>query len=146
MSPSLTVSKFERAEQYWYQHYHTTLIVYCVWIHVCQGQHFFTGRNQLQSKQELHKSSPLLLLYPFLDSPNLLRVDGRITNSSLFLSQRHPIIIDGKHPLTKQANYSYWARAPSCKSNHAYFHDELPLPHSWIEACHLFCYSTMYYM
>ena len=87
MFPSLTVNEFEKAEKYW--------------IHVCQGQHFSNESCQLQSKQELSKNSPLLPLHPFLDSSNLLRVGGRITNASLSLLQRHPMIIHGRHPLTK---------------------------------------------
>ena len=72
MLPNLTVNEFERAQKYW--------------IHVCPGQHFSNERSQLQSKQELPKSSPLLPLYLFLDSFNLLRVGGRIANASLSLS------------------------------------------------------------
>ena len=44
-------------------------------------------------------NSRILSLTPFLDKDHLLRVEGRLRNSSLSPSQQHPIIGDGKDPL-----------------------------------------------
>ena len=71
------------------------------WISIIQNDHF---QNEIQTlKQEclLKKSSPLLPLHPFLDSNKLLRVGGRQQNSKLFYSKQHPLILHGKHPVTK---------------------------------------------
>ena len=73
---------------------------YC-WISIIQNDHF---QNEIQTlKQEclLKKSSPLLPLHPFLDSNKLLHVGGRQQNSKLSYSKQHPLILHGKHPVTK---------------------------------------------
>ena len=71
------------------------------WISIIQNDHF---QNEIQTlKQEclLKKSSPLLPLHLFLDSNKLLRVGGRQQNSKLSYSKQHPLIVRGKHPVTK---------------------------------------------
>lgn len=45
--------------------------------------------------------SCLRTLCPFIDSSGLLRVGGRVGNSELAYSQRHPIILHGRHTVTK---------------------------------------------
>ena len=47
----------------------------------------------------LSSSSILFSLHPILDSSHLLRVDGRQQNSKL--SNLHPLILHGNHPVTK---------------------------------------------
>ncbi len=52
--------------------------------------------------QPLPKNSRLHPFRPLWDGENLvLRVCGRMSNSSLSHSQSHPVILDGKHLLTK---------------------------------------------
>ena len=43
----------------------------------------------------------LLLLHPFLDENGLLRVEGRIHQSTESYDKQHPFIIPGKHHVTK---------------------------------------------
>ncbi len=43
---------------------------------------------------------PLLSLHPFLDNQGVLRVGGRLQRSKLKYSQRHPVVLDRKEPLT----------------------------------------------
>ena len=47
------------------------------------------------------KTSSLLSLYPFLDSNGSLRVGGRQCNLKGSFSSQHPIILPGKHLITK---------------------------------------------
>ena len=56
-------------------------------------------REALQKKKSLPKSSRLRALAPILDKEQLLRVGGRLANSSLSKSQQQPIIADAGHPL-----------------------------------------------
>ena len=58
-------------------------------------------QSEVKKGQSLPGSSCLRTLHPFVDSSGLLRVGGRLSNASLAHSQRHPIIIHGKHPLAK---------------------------------------------
>ncbi|XP_063994277.1 uncharacterized protein LOC135171578 [Diachasmimorpha longicaudata] len=44
--------------------------------------------------------SKLVKLSPFLDKDGLLRVGGRLTNAHIPYSQRHPLILPCKHPVT----------------------------------------------
>ncbi len=55
----------------------------------------------LKAKKPLPSSSCLLPLHPFLDSYDILRVGGRERNSSLSYSRCHPVILHGKHPISK---------------------------------------------
>ena len=87
LTPLLSTEELHEAEYYW--------------ISIIQNDHF---QNEIQTlKQEclLKKSSPLLPLHPFLDSNKLLRVGGRQQNSKLSYSKQHPLILHGKHPVTK---------------------------------------------
>ena len=54
---------------------------------------------RLQASKELSRDSRLKALTPFLDQHNLLRVEGRIGNSSRPDTLSHPIICDAKDPL-----------------------------------------------
>ena len=57
------------------------------------------GKKKEEDKNVLPANSRILSLTPFLDKDNLLRVGGRLANSSLSPSQQRPIIGDGKDPL-----------------------------------------------
>lgn len=50
----------------------------------------------LTNKFDISKKSVLLALSPFCDEKGLLRVGGRISNSNLSLSKKHPIIMSAK--------------------------------------------------
>ena len=67
-----------------------------------QARLFSTERLALLTTKPLLKSSKLRTLTPFLDKNLLLRVGGRLANSSLSQSQQHPIIADAKDPLIKK--------------------------------------------
>ena len=43
----------------------------------------------------------LLKFSPFLDDSNIIRVGGRLSNSSLPYEVKHPVLISDKHPLAK---------------------------------------------
>ena len=54
---------------------------------------------RLQGNKELSRDSRLRTLSPFLDKHQLLRIGGRLDNSSLPATRSHPIICDSKDPL-----------------------------------------------
>ena len=76
---------------------------------ITQAEHWLLREAQTRSYpkeqkallkgQEIPRSSRLLALSPVLDEEHLLRVGGRLSNSSLSKSQQHPIIADSKDPL-----------------------------------------------
>ena len=86
-SAYLLVSELHAVKQYWNS--------------VSQADYFSPEIKLLRSKSSLPKSSSLLPLHPFLDDHGLLRVGGRLCNSSLSFLQRHPIILHQKHPITR---------------------------------------------
>nr|CAI5845597.1 unnamed protein product [Callosobruchus analis] len=55
----------------------------------------------LESKRKINKKSKLLMLNPFLDKNNVLRVGGRLKNSAYSYDKRHPMILSPKHHLSK---------------------------------------------
>ena len=71
------------------------------WVNFAQNAHFIRELEQLQSNQALMKTSSLLSLHPFLDSSGSLRVGGRQCNLKGSFSSQHPIILPGKHLITK---------------------------------------------
>ena len=85
-SPILTVKELSTAEKYW--------------IRIIQA-HFTSDIAALKNKCGLSNDSSLLSLRPFIDSDGLLRVGGRENNSNLTYQRMHPLIIHGKHPITK---------------------------------------------
>lgn len=72
-----------------------------LWLSNAQWCCFSAEVESLKKNQDLPRVSCLRLLHPFLDRSGLLRVGGRIRNSPLDYSQRHPVILHGQHPLTK---------------------------------------------
>ena len=70
-----------------------------VWVAIVQQQAFAEEINILkEGKEERNK---LLPLRPFLDQDGLLRVGGRLGLAELPYTKRHPLILPGKHQLTK---------------------------------------------
>nr|CAI5820348.1 unnamed protein product [Callosobruchus analis] len=57
--------------------------------------------RQLKNKKPLDSTSKILALNPFLDEQGPLRVGGRLTNSELPFSRKHPLLLDSSHHLTK---------------------------------------------
>lgn len=62
-----------------------------------QGTNFAKEIECLSKGTPIPKSSKLLTLNPFLDSNGILRVGGRLKNSNLPISQRHPILLPSNH-------------------------------------------------
>jgi len=86
LSP-LTVQEITRAENHW--------------LSFSQAACFGKEIENLRMKKSIPSSSPLTRLHPFLDSNGLLRVSGREQKSNLAYSTMHPVILSGKHMLTK---------------------------------------------
>ena len=57
--------------------------------------------KQLQEQKSVDLRSSIIALAPFLDEDGLLRVGGRLRNSNLPYTQKHPILLPAKHLLTK---------------------------------------------
>ena len=95
-SSSLSTQELQAAEAYW--------------VTVVQQDHFAKELTAIKESQKLHNSSPLLSLRPILDSPGLLRVGGRECNSAAPFSSQHPIILHGKHPITRLIVHSEHSR------------------------------------
>ena len=57
--------------------------------------------KNLKAKNTLSSNSTLTSLHPFLESNGLIRVYGREQKAKLAYAAMHPIILSGKHPLTK---------------------------------------------
>lgn len=63
---------------------------------------YFAGESSsLRAGKGLPRGSSLLPLHPFVDLDGIIRVGGRERNSSLGYSQMHPILLHGKHCLTR---------------------------------------------
>ena len=87
LTPLLSTEELREAEYYW--------------ISIIQNDHFKNETQTLKQERPLKKSNSLLPFHPFLDSNKLLRVDGRQQTSKFSYSNRHPLILHGKHPVTK---------------------------------------------
>ena len=55
--------------------------------------------KSLQRKEPVYASSKLKRLHSQLGVDEIIRVDGRLENSSLHTEAKHPLIIPGNHPL-----------------------------------------------
>ena len=91
MSPHLTTEELIKADNYW--------------ISLSQKDHFFLEIESLKNNSITSESSPLFMLHPFVDSNGIVRVGGRIQNAGIPYNSRHPIILHGKHSLTKLIIY-----------------------------------------
>ena len=87
ITPSLSVQEIVNAENYW----------------LSQSQRDCFGKEieSLKVKDTIQSNSPLTSLHPLLDSNGILRVSGRLQKSKLAYSAMHPIILSGRHPLTR---------------------------------------------
>ncbi|XP_076296622.1 uncharacterized protein LOC143216924 [Lasioglossum baleicum] len=65
-----------------------------------QGETYAAEIKLLADKKPLERSSNLLSLSPFLDTDGLIRVGGRLKNSTLAYSTRYPILLPKSHRLT----------------------------------------------
>ena len=66
-----------------------------------QYDHFKAEIDTLTSQEPISSSSTLLSLDPFIDDEGLLRVGGRLRQSSLPLEEKHPFILPAKHHVTQ---------------------------------------------
>ncbi|KAI8440876.1 hypothetical protein MSG28_009178 [Choristoneura fumiferana] len=64
-------------------------------------QQSFKEYNILLKKQSLPNKNKLLILSPFIDESELIRVGGRLENSKFMYNKKHPMLLSSKHPLTK---------------------------------------------
>ncbi|KAJ8719806.1 hypothetical protein PYW08_011981 [Mythimna loreyi] len=76
-------------------------------IHIAQLEMFPNEYFILKSGQALPKKNKLISLTPFLDSSDILRVGGRLDNSPYSYDTKHPILLCGKHHLTKIIFYMH---------------------------------------
>ena len=67
-----------------------------------QTRNFPKEKRALERRLDIPPTSRLKALNPLLDSTHLLRVGGRLANSSLTSSQQHPIIGDSKDTIIIQ--------------------------------------------
>lgn len=84
----LTVDELNAAESYW--------------LSFAQSESYPEERNLLIAKKPLPKNNRLLPFHPILDDRHcIMRVGGRISNSTLSYAQSHPVILNAKHSITK---------------------------------------------
>ena len=77
-------------------------------LRLSQFRSFQKEKQQLLAGKGIAPSSRLRALSPFLDKEQLLRVGGRLSNSALSLSQKHPIITDSHdHLMVIMFNYMH---------------------------------------
>ena len=67
---------------------------------LAQNRHFHDELLQLCHDKPIKANSRLISLNPFIDKDYLLRVGGRLSNSSLSFDQKHPIILPNNNILT----------------------------------------------
>lgn len=75
----------------------TSLIVL---IRISQGESFPEELKQLKKGETIGRSS-ILRLTPFLDTDGILRVGGRLHHSHFSYGKKHPILLSGKHHLSR---------------------------------------------
>ena len=61
----------------------------------------YSNAKDPHSSRHLNELKTLRNLRPCVGSDNLLRVEGRLENASLPVNTKHPIILPGRHPLTR---------------------------------------------
>ena len=88
LSPHLLVTELSSAENYW--------------LMIAQKESLPSEYSALKNGQPISRSSRLLPFHPIWDkNHSLVRVGGRLSQSTLSYAQQHPVILDGKHPITK---------------------------------------------
>ncbi|KAK3895894.1 hypothetical protein Pcinc_000502 [Petrolisthes cinctipes] len=68
---------------------------------VVQGLHFAKELGALSSQNAVCRGSPLFKLDVFLDEDGLIRVGGRIRQSSLSDDVKHPVVLPSNHGLSR---------------------------------------------
>ena len=86
-SSSLTTQELHTAKTYW--------------ISITQEDCFPEEIKTIKESKILRSSTPLLSLHPIIDSAGILRVGGRDFIKKVSYSSQHPVILSGKHPVTK---------------------------------------------
>ena len=71
------------------------------WLSLVQGDHFSIEIASLKGDSVVPGSSPLFVLHPFMDSSGLVWVGGRAQNARISYDTKHPVILHGRHPITK---------------------------------------------
>ncbi|XP_067208930.1 uncharacterized protein [Linepithema humile] len=66
---------------------------------IIQASCFAQELKELTDKQTIKKNN-IAALNPFIDNDGLIRVGGRLKNSDLTFSQKHPILLPSRHFLT----------------------------------------------
>ncbi|XP_066261302.1 uncharacterized protein [Euwallacea similis] len=69
-------------------------------IRVVQSQSFPAENHDLRTRNRVSTKSKLKALSPFIDRDSMIRVGGRLTNSSYSYDVKHPIVLPAKHPFT----------------------------------------------
>ncbi|XP_051161138.1 uncharacterized protein LOC127281463 [Leptopilina boulardi] len=69
-------------------------------IKLIQSREFSKDIINLKQGNDVNKKSKLLLLNPFIDNEGILRVGGRLNNSSLPSYQKQPILLPRSHHIT----------------------------------------------
>ena len=75
-----------------------------------QQERFATTISMLKSKKTLPESFEISKLNPQLDCNNILRVGGRLANSSVAFSVKHPILLPKNHPFSLSVALHYHKR------------------------------------
>lgn len=70
-------------------------------LRIAQRESFEAEIRELKKSQQVSTSSKISDLMPFLDNEGLIRVGGRLRNSTLEYGRKFPIILSGCHPLTE---------------------------------------------
>lgn len=70
-------------------------------IRKCQLETFSLEINTLLKGNKLKPKCSILQLAPFIDRSGILRVGGRLNNTTLNFERKHPALLDGKHHFTK---------------------------------------------
>ena len=81
-----------------------------------QNIEFYSEIKALQNYDCVPRSSNLRLLLPFIDSHGLLRVGGRLKNSSLDFDSKHPLLLPKNHTFTR-ALMTHYHLENCCSTN-----------------------------
>ncbi|GFY33532.1 uncharacterized protein TNCV_4538661 [Trichonephila clavipes] len=72
-----------------------------IWIKKVQEENFGVEINCLKGNKNLPKDSKTRELNPFLNEKGIVRINGRLHQSTLSCHEKHPILIPGKIRFTK---------------------------------------------
>lgn len=70
-------------------------------IYLAQSRSFESEINSLKKGKTINIKSKILSLNPYLDADGVMRVGGRLDNSTYDYNKKHPMIVDSRHYLTK---------------------------------------------